>query len=138
MKSFDELSRWLDEMPDQTDGDPCAISNIGELYIPFSATAIARPGDEKLVERQVVGNMVFQLKEYLATKSGRIYWRVRLQTEVQPHAEVLRFDVRGPDKDPFTDMPCVMDKNWVRISAFCKLVRATAKTMEPVAEQKAA
>ena len=133
MLSFAELEKALASIPDQTTGDPCAISNIGEPYVEFKAFAIARPGDEKMVERYVVASMVEQLNNYFSDKAGRIYWRMPFESDVKPESVVLRMDVNGPDKDFLTDQPCVMDKNWVRVAAHCRLIRARCAALDPAA-----
>ncbi len=138
MMSVAELHAALNNIPDQTTGDPCAISDIGEPYVAFRSSAIARPGDEALVERYVVAAMVQQLNDYFDGKAGRVYWRERLEFDVGPHEVVLRMDVNGPDKDFLTDQPCVMDKNWVRLCLYCRLVRARCQTMPTPREQSKA
>jgi len=133
LQSFDELRRVLDNLPDQTDGDPCAICQIGELYIEFKVAMLARPGDEKIVERYVVYEMTRRLNEYLDERGGTIYWRIRFETDVDDHAETLRLDVNGPDRDFATDQRCIQDKNWRRVAAYCRLVRAKFPAMERAA-----
>ena len=128
--SFIELKHWLDGLPDQQMGDPCAISNIGEPYIVFSVGALARPGDEAIVESIVAADMQRQIEAYLKDKSGRIYWRVPLEWEVAPYSVILRFDDNGIDKDFITDRRCVMDKSWLAVRGYCRLVKAKCRTME--------
>ena len=129
LQSFDELKYALDNLPNQTDGDPCAVCQIGEPYIEFKVAMLARPGDEKIVERHVVSEIIRQLNEYLDGRGGRIYWRIRFESDVCEHAEILRLDVNGPDVDFITNERCVKDKNWRRIAAYCRLVRARMETM---------
>jgi hypothetical protein len=135
--TFGVLKAALGAIPDQTTGDPYAISNIGEPYVEFASSAIARPGDEATVERFVAADMIRNLNAYFVGKSGRIYWRVPLETDVSPVSLVVRVDTNGEDVDPTTGERCVMDHNWVRISAYCRLVRAKAATVV-VDAQKAA
>lgn len=129
MLTFAELDHALNTIPDQTDGDSCAVSQIGEHYVEFLSVHIARPGDEKLVEQFVVSDMVRQLNSYFRDRSGTTYWRTRLETEIKPYDVVVRFDRNGPDLDFVTDQRCLKDKNWVRIAAYCRLVRARFPTM---------
>ena len=136
--SFDDLTRALNEMPDQTDGLPCAISDIGEPYVAFSAKGIARPGDEKIVERLVVAEMCEKLDQYFADKKGRIYWRTRLEIDREPHHVIQRMDANGLDEDFITGQKCVMDKNWRKIHAYCRLVRTTCPIPDFSAERKVA
>jgi hypothetical protein len=129
MRSFAELKVALDDLPDQAMGDPIAICQIGKPYIEFLHRGLARPGDEEVIEREVVAAMVRSLNEYLGDKQGTIYWRERLEADVHPIAVVRYYDINGPDLDPTTNRRCVTDKNWVRIAAYCRLVRAEFKTM---------
>ena len=124
--SFDELVRALNHIPNQTMGCPSAISDIGEQYEVFRVVALARPGDEKTIEQMVVKEMCEKLDQYFEGKSGRIYWRTPLETETVQHDVVLRLDVNGPDIDFITNLKCVMDKNWRKITGYCRLVKATA------------
>ena len=127
--SFVELERALNEFPNQTNGDSSSVCEIGVPYIAFHARGIARPGDEKTIERFIVNEMCEKLDEYFDGKSGRIYWRHRIEFDVSQHNEVLRLDVNGPDVDFITDQKCVMDKNWRKVHLYCRLVRAPYQTM---------
>ena len=126
--SFVELESALNEFPNQTDGDPCSVCEIGEEYIAFHARGLARPGDEKIIERLVVAEMCEKLDKYFEKKSGRIYWRERFISEVTPHSVVLRLDVNGSDDDFITGHKCIMDKNWLKVHAYCRLGRYLART----------
>ena len=128
--TFAELRFLLDRLPDQTEGDPCAICQTGEPYVEFIVDMLARPGDEAAIERCAVELFSRQLSRYLSDKSGRIYWRTRLEHEWSPAYVVVRFDVNGPDLDYITDQRCVTDKNWRRIKGYCRLYRANFKSME--------
>lgn len=130
--SFIELKHWLDGLPNQVDGDPCAVSDIGEPYVAFHFGALARPGDVEVVESVVADYMRNALENYLKDKGGRIYWRTRLEWEIIPYSVIVKMDENGPDKDYVTDRKCVMDKNWRAVRCFCRLVRAQLKTMEVV------
>lgn len=138
MMTFEELRAALDALPDQTAGDPWVVSNIGEPYVEFRARALARPGDEALVERLVVDDLVRQLNAYFYDKDGRIYWRERLEVDRSQCSVVVRLDATGEDVDFVTNTRCVMDKNWVRIAGYCRLVRAKAATVDVVDAQRAA
>ena len=128
--SFDELTRELNGLPDQTVGRAYAISDIGEPYVEFLAICLARPGDEKIIETVVVAEMCKKLDAYFEGKSGRIYWRIPFETDVTPHEVVLRLDVNGPDLDFATGSKCVKDKNWIRVAAYCRLIRATLPVVD--------
>jgi hypothetical protein len=127
--SFAELKKIADGLDDQTTGEPNAICEIGTPYIEFLHKGLARPGDEAIIERVVVGAMVRALNVYLGDKHGTIYWRERLEMDVGPYGVVLRYDNNGPDIDEVTNRRCVKDKNWVRIGIYCRLVRAQYKAL---------
>lgn len=137
-ESFDEIASWLNNLEDQTVGDASAICEIGEPYIEFKCFGIARPGDEKIVERVVARDMSRKLSEYFSDKSGRIYWRVPLEVDVNPIEIVIRLDVNGPDIDFITNKRCISDKNWVRVACYCRLVKAKMRCIEPQEKAKAA
>jgi hypothetical protein len=135
VRSIAELRAVLDELPDQTMGDRSAVSQIGKPYIEFLNMGLARPGDEAVIEREVVGAMVRSLNGYLNDKSGTIYWRTRLEVDVTPWYVILYYDNNGPDINALTDRKCVKDSKWVRIALYCRLVRAESKVVEaPAAE----
>jgi hypothetical protein len=125
--SLADLKRELDLLPDQQIGNSGAVSDVGEPYIEFYAHGIARPGDEKIVERHVANTMARQLRAYFGTKNGRIYWRHPLEFKVESHQEILRVDANGDDIDFVTGQKCVMDKNWLVVRAYCRLVKAKMK-----------
>jgi len=130
---FDELRASLDRLPDQTDGDAAAICQTGEMYEEFFHVAIAREADIKAVERMVVKEFSRQIGAYLGKRHGRIYWRKRLETDISPYEVVVKFDdVNGPDVDFVTNRRCFKDKAWFRVACYCRLYRATNKTLERV------
>jgi hypothetical protein len=129
--TFVGLRAALEEsIPDQVDGHSYSISDIGEPYIEFFAKGLARPGDERVVEGIVVEQIARQLAAYLDRRRGRVYWRERLQLEIEPQHIVVKFDSNGPDVDPLTNRRCVMDKNWLRVGAYCRLIRALEPTSD--------
>lgn len=138
LQTFEELKRALDEIPDQTDGDPCAVAQIGEMYLAFKVTMPARPGDEKLVERWVIEEASLRLNEYLDNRGGTIYWRLRPELVVENHEVVLHRDINGPDIDYITNERCIKDKNWRRVGFYCRLVRARMPAMEKSAAPRQA
>ena len=138
LASFDELERALNDIPDQTTGIAYAISDIGEPYVEFMAVGLARPGDEKIIERVVVADLCKRLDAYFKGKSGRIYWRIPFERDISQADVVLRLDVNGADTDFITGEKCVKDKNWVRVAAYCRLVRTTSPIPELSAERKVA
>ena len=138
LMSFDELARALNDIPDQTMGIACSMSDVGEPYVEFLSAGLARPGDEKIIERYVVAEMCKKLDSYFKEKAGRIYWRIPFESCISPHEMVLRFDVNGPDVDFVTNEKCVKDKNWVRVAAYCRLVRTTWPIPEILPERKVA
>jgi len=125
--SLADLKRELDALPDQQMGNPTAVSDTGEPYVEFRAYGIARPGDEKIVERYVAKLMSSQLHSYFLSRIGRIYWRTPFEFETRPYEEVLRIDDDGEDVDFVTDQKCVKDKNWLLVTAYCRLVKAKNK-----------
>lgn len=136
--SVSELERALNELPDQTDGDSHhpAISQAGEPYVSFLACGVARPGDEKIVERYVVQDMARRLNQYFDDKSGRIYWRERFTYEIRDHSVILRLDANGPDRDVITGEACVMDKNWRIWKMYSRVFRAKHSTVRLIPAQK--
>ena len=136
--NFSGLKKWLAELPNQTVGDPTAICETGEPYIEFQESALARPGDVEVIEREVARRMGRRLGEYLDPRKGRIYWRIPFESDIDQTNVVVRYDENGPDLDPVLDRKCVMDKNWRRITAYCRLYRANFRAMEPMARQTAA
>lgn len=125
--SFYDLVTQLDGIEDQAEGLPCQVSQIGEPYVEFKSVAMARPGDEAIIEKFVADDMARRLNEYCADREGTIYWRIRFETDVRPFPVVLRFDADGPDICFETNLRCVSDKNWIRIAAYCRMVRARVK-----------
>ena len=123
--TFAEHKDWLAKFPDQQDGLPCSVCETGEPYVEFRATALARPGDAATIEGLVADQMKNQLGEYLNGRRGRIYWRIRLETDIDDYPMVARYDDNGPDKDFMTDRRCHLDKNWKRVAAYCRVYRAT-------------
>ncbi|HZS57517.1 MAG TPA: hypothetical protein VFA65_24165 [Bryobacteraceae bacterium] len=134
-ETFKELHDWLNGFEDQTDGIPAAICEIGEPYREFFAHSFVRPGDEKVGEKVVAVMMHRQLDNYLSEKDGRIYWRIRLEEEISDVYVVQKYDINGPDMDFITDRKCFADKNWRKVGAFCRLVRASRKA--PIIEKAA-
>ena len=134
LTSLDALRGALMVMPDQTMGIPYSVSDIGEPYVAIFSKSLARPGDEKIIEHLVVTDMCEKLDTYFEDKVGRIFWRVPFETDVKPYEVVMRFDVNGPDVDFITGQQCVKDKNWVRIAAYCRLVRSKAPIPERFVE----
>lgn len=122
--TFVELKAWLAALPDQAMGTAGAVCETGEPYVEFAAFGIARPRDEAAVEAVVAECMERQIQRYFEDRKGRIYWRVPLETAVDQHAIVIRYDVNGPGTDFLTDQRCVLDKNWVRLAAYCRLYKA--------------
>lgn len=123
-ESFSAIEKWLAELPDQVDGIPSGISDCGEPYVEFIETALSRPDDVKTIEGMVARHMSRRLQEYLEPRKGRIYWRIRFESDIDTDAVVVRYDENGPDVDVLTDRPCVLDKNWRRIGCYCRLYRA--------------
>jgi hypothetical protein len=82
--------------------------------------------------------MTRKLDEYLSDKSGRIYWRIPFERDIKPVEIVTRLDVNGPDIDFITGKSCVSDKNWIKVSCYCRLVKAKMRIMDPRDKAKAA
>lgn len=122
---FSSLKAWLAEFPDQVDGFPSAICETGEPYVEFTYSALARPADAEIVERRVSEAMARDLARYLENRAGRIYWRARLETEENTDSVVVKYDENGPDREFVTDRKCLLDKDWTRLSCYCRLYRAT-------------
>ena len=122
---FIELKKALEDLPNQVVGKPFSICEAGELYVEFLESALARPDDVEVIERNVVSLMARRLFDYLAGRSGRIYWRIPFEYEIAHHSEVVRYDENGPDTDIFTDRRCVLDNNWRRVACYARLYRAT-------------
>jgi hypothetical protein len=133
---FESLHHWVKQLPDQTMGDPCAICQMGEPYVELLEQALSRPDDIAVIEIEVARKMLQRMATYLEDKSGRIYWRIPLETVIESHQVVVRYDANGPDIDFITDRKCFVDKNWKRVAAYCRLYRATHQTM--VEEKRAA
>lgn len=127
--SFAHLKVWLAGFPDQTEGDKAAICQTGEEYVEFHENALARPGDEAVVESVVAGKMKGRIAEYFTGRSGIIYWRVPLETKVDAAEVVLRHDPHGLDEDPVSGKRAVLDRNWRVVVAYCRVYRARCKTL---------
>lgn len=136
--NFADLVEWLASFPDQGAGDPCGVCQTGEPYVVFSHTALARSEDVEVIEREVARSMACRLDDYLRSRGGRIYWRIPFESEIRDDAAVVRFSEDGPDVDFLTDRKCFKDHNWKRVSAYCRVYRATQQTMQPREMQSAA
>lgn len=127
---FGDLKRWLSDIPDQEDGDPAAICQTGEPYVEIYVTALARPADIAPIEHEVAREARKRLSAYFNGKSGTIYWRMRPECVVEDAEVVEKYDNNGPDTDTIVDRKCFKDKNWKRVSFYCRLFRAGARKME--------
>jgi hypothetical protein len=130
-QDFGELKRLLDGLPNQVDGLAGPVCETGDNYIEFSERQLTRPDDEKIIERNVVRRFWRGLSVYLNERKGRIYWRMRLETDVEEWAEVIKFDDEGPDRDFLTDRRCFLDKNWRVVQAYCRVYRAPLAVSQP-------
>lgn len=99
---FAELKKWLESFPDQGLGLMSAICETGEPYVEFSETGLCREPDVAVIERHVALRMARKLAKYLESRSGRIYWRVCFESEINT----------TPD-------------DWREVSCYCRLYRAS-------------
>lgn len=120
--SFEDLRRWLASIPNQSRGTGITSMN-GRPYIEFSQMGIARPGDEAMVERVVAQTMQHTLVAYFSLRPGHLYWRLPLETDISAWSIITRYDDEGPDQDWITNRRCHVDKNWLRVAAYCRLVK---------------
>lgn len=125
--SFDELKRWLEGFEGQMVGIPTAVCQTGEHYVEFLESALARPGDEKVIESDVARAMQTRLAKYFEDRNGMIYWRIPIEFDVDKTSVVARYDDTGPDREFTTDRKCFLDKNWVRVAAYCRVFRARCR-----------
>lgn len=125
MSGFAQLKQWLDGLPNQVKGFQAAICETGEPYVEFVEDALCRPDDVGLIEAHIANRMARRITEYLNGKSGRIYWRVPLECQIEDSPQIDSFDENGPDKDFMTRRACILDRNWKSVSLYCRLYRAT-------------
>lgn len=132
VNSFSDLLQWAKQLPNQTVGIQSAVCETGEPYVEVYHYAYARPDDAEFIESVVAKQMHGAMKAYLEERSGRIYWRIPLETIREPMRVIIRYDENGPDVDHVTDRKCVMDGNWVAVKAYCRLYRAPC--LAPIGE----
>ncbi len=122
--SFTHLQVQIDAIQDQVTGDPYAVAQCGEPYVEFMTYGISREADVKAVEGIVARQMHERLNTYFAGKSGRIYWRCRLEMAVDDCDVVSRFYFG--------------DSGWKIVKMYCRLYRATLQTVDVIDAQRRA
>jgi hypothetical protein len=131
IKDWSVAAEWVNSLPYQTDGKKATLSETGEPYVEMFSIVPCRPDDVKVAERVVATVFARQLWSYLSSKSdGAIYWRVRPEFGVWPHQEVVSFDDAAPDYDAWTGKRCVMDRNWVIVKAYCRVLKTDKSPMD--------
>ncbi len=126
--SFAFLKEHLDALPNQVQGPPGDVGPIGKRYREFLVTAVSRPGDVAVVEGSVVANIMVLLDQYFEHRKGRIYWHTPLEWKVSETGVAMEYRVDGPDKDPLTGAPCVLDKDWRKVACYTRLYRVKHKS----------
>jgi hypothetical protein len=123
--SFDELTKLLEELPSKK-GRLMSVSNVGETYLEFYASALARPQafDMDVVEKEVAREFSRKISDYLRSTEGTIYWRIVPEKDWEDDFRVIRYDADGPDVDIYTDQKCYLDREWKRCTMYCRFVRS--------------
>lgn len=119
--SFKSLQAWVDTLPRQKTGSPTAIcAQTGEKYVELFVRALFRPGDEKVIERQLASQMQQHIcSQFTDRRDGTIYWRIPLEWETRTAPQVIDVRDDGPDIDFVTNLRCVMDHNWLCMKVYC-------------------
>lgn len=123
--SLEAMAESLDKrFPDAVEGVPYFIAQTGERYVSFDEYSLSRPADIEFIKRDALNTMAQKLSDYLMHADGQVYWRQRLNDDVEPATQVVRFDPEGHDVDPWTNKRCVLDKNWLRYCVSCRVLRS--------------
>src|ERR1700721_4008139 len=122
-RTFSAFKKNLDSLSNQQDGRSGPVCETGGQYREFVVAMLARPGDEAIIEDMAVGAMARDIDRYFDGRHGRIYWRIRLEWEIEPTEVVIRYAKDGPDMDFFTDQKCFKNKNWIGVKAYCRVFR---------------
>ena len=108
VNSFADLEKWIAQLPNQqsdgTAGEIC--EQTGGKYTELFESHLARLCDVAIADRETARRMHRSIKEFVAGSSGTIYWRKRLEHQVESWAEMA---------------------GWVRAAAYCRLTVAREK-----------
>lgn len=126
-ETFLEVKEWLDSLPNvQKTGSPTSVcQETGDEYQEIFVSGLSRPGDEWIVERLLAHSIQFKIcKLFSGRLDGDIYWRIPLEFDVLKAPQIIEYRDDGPDKEMFTERPCVKDRDWTLVRAYCRLTVA--------------
>ena len=120
--NFGDLEMAIEAIAiEQVDGMFGPKTACGVTYSEVNSMALARPGDEKIIEKIVCTDFLtkiigfidaVQLSRNPVGGKIRLEWRIRPMFEVGNYPVVVKYEENGPDVDGRTDKRCVKDNDW--------------------------
>lgn len=62
-----------------------------------------------------------------------IFWRIKPELMILPWHRVVEYRADGPDRDMVMDMPCVMDRRWLKVGCLARVAWELPAVKEIVA-----